>query len=753
MKPFGRSWTVAVIALLSAFASRAHAQEIECDEKDLEVGTVRFTGNRTFGSDALADRVLITPSSLYRRIFKIFGTRRCVPSNGLAPDVANIKQFYENNGFFDTSVDTIVTHRGPTRVDVQFRIDEGPPMRLDSLRIVGLDSVADTAAILRNLELKVGGRFGRDLMNADADTIINRLRNAGYPRADRFAAYHLNRPMHRATVDLQIIPGPLTHFGGIGVSSQDANNGPPKIDSGVVVGLLGLHTGQLYSDRALADGQRNLYNLGTYRHVGISIDTGFTHGDSVADVKVELREDLLHQFYQDEGWATLDCFRTNVQYTDRNFLKRAQRLDLTGRLSKIGFGDPTDFSSTRDLCRRHVLEKDTASSVLNYYLGATLRRPTLFGSHWVPSYSAYTERRGEYQAYLRTTYVGGEAAANRDLGRGVPFRLAYTMEYGRTVAQPAVLCAVFTLCNPGEQDQAQKTRRLTVGSGSLQWLRTDDPAEPTTGYNIAGELRGSSPALLSDSRLSFVKGTIDASWYTTITRGTVFAVRARGGMISLGNFVPPQERMFAGGANSVRGFPQNELGPIVYLYTRRDTNQFSVDTSVVNGDSSVTAMVNPNAKAAKADRRSPAGGNSLIVLNAELRIRDPFFPELFEYVPFIDAGQVWTRVPGSERLNLSRIAVTPGIGLRVFSAVGAIQGNVGYNGAQPRAGPLYFAQPVSSSGQAPLICVTAPGEKPVPVGFKNGVYAHPVCPATFIPAQGSSFFSKLTLTLSVGTSF
>jgi hypothetical protein len=140
-------------------------------------------------------------------------------------------------------------------------------------------------------------------------------------------------------------------------------------------------------------------------------------------------------------------------------------------------------------------------------------------------------------------------------------------------------------------------------------------------------------------------------------------------------------------------------------------------------------------------------------MNAELRIRDPFFPQLFEYVPFLDVGQVWTREPGSERLNLARMAVTPGIGLRVFTAVGAIQGNVGYNGAQPRPGPLYFAQPVNSAGQAPLVCVTAPGEALVPVAFKNGVYDNPTCPATFVPARGSNFFSKLTLTLSVGTAF
>jgi outer membrane protein assembly factor BamA len=749
MRAFGRSCIVGLVALLPALASRAAAQEIDCDQKDLEVGTVKFEGNRTFSSDELSIRVLVTPSSLYRRIFKIFGTRRCLPSNGLAPDVANLKQYYENNGFYDTKVDTVVTHLGATRVDVKFRINEGQPMRLDSLTITGLSSVADTAEILKNLQLKVGGRFGRDLMNADDDTIITRLRNSGYPRADRYPSYHASRSTHQATVEIQITTGPLTHLGGIAVASRSATDGPPQIDSAVVVDLLGIRTGQVYSDRALADGQRNLYNLGTYRHVGIAIDTTFKHGDSIADINVDLHEDYLRQFDQNEGWATLDCFRTNTQYTNKNFLDRAQRLELTGRLSKIGFGDPTDFAQTKDLCRRHVLEKDTASSLLNYYAGATLRRPTLFGTHWVPSYSAYTERRGEYQAYLRTTYIGGETAVNRDLGRGIPFRAAYTMEYGRTIAQPAVFCAVFRVCNTRDLADVQKTRRLAITSGSIQWIRTDDQIEPTTGYAIAAEVRGSSPTFLSDNALTFVKTTLDASWFTTLTRGTVLMARVRGGMISLGNLVPPQERLFAGGANSVRGFGENELGPIVYLVT--DSSQFTRTTTVVNGDSSATFVAKGPLKPS---RNSPGGGNSLLVMNAELRIRDPFFPQLLEYVPFIDAGQVWTRETGSQQLNLARMAVTPGIGLRIFTPVGPIQGNVGYNGAQPRPGPLYFAQPVTSSGQANLVCVTAPGEAPVPVPFKNGIYDTPTsCPASFIPFRGSSFFSKLTLTLSVGTSF
>ena len=742
-----RSWLVALFALVPLVAPVARGQDIECDrENEREIGTVKFVGNHAFSTDQLSARVLTTPSSFTRRYFRVVGAKRCYPSVGLGPDVAALKQYYQNNGFYDTTVDTVVTRASKAAVDVTFRINEGVPIHLDSLKIDGLDAVVDTANILRNLQLKVGGRFGRDLLLADVDTMMTRLRNGGYPRADYFPSYTVNKAQHRATVDIQIIAGPLAKFGVIDVTTVSARNGPGEIDTNVVRGLLGLRTGQRYSARALAEASRNLYNLGAYRHVGLEIDTTWQHGDSVADLHVDLREDLLRQYDQQEGWATLDCFRVNAQFTDKNFLDDAQRLELTGRLSKIGFGDPTDFPATRDLCRRHVLEKDTASSVLNYYAGATLRRPTLFGTHWVPAYSAYTERSGEYQAYLRTTYLGGEASATRELGRGLPFRGAYTMEYGKTIAQPAILCALFNRCTHGEQDDVQATRRLAVASASLQWIRSDDPVEPTSGFVLGGEIRGSSKYFLSDPSVEFLKVTAEASWFRQFTRNAVFATRLRGGAISLAKLLPPQERLYAGGPNSVRGFQQNELGPIVYLIL--DTTQF-VRTPLT--DSTVTYVANERAAAT---RRSPGGGNSLLVFQNELRIRDPFFPELLQYVPFVDAGQVWTREPGTKQLNIQRVEVTPGLGLRVSTPVGPIQLNAGYNPGKPRPGPAYFASPVNPvTGEAPLVCVTAHGETPFPINIKNPDKAAGSCPATFVPTRSGGFLNRLTWTISIGNGF
>jgi len=114
-------------------------------------------------------------------------------------------------------------------------------------------------------------------------------------------------------------------------------------------------------------------------------------------------------------------------------------------VSKVGYGEPTRFASGH-LCAP-VIRADTFSARLNYFTAATVRFPTLFGFRTSPTVSIYSERRGEYQAYLRTTVVGGEASVTRDLGRGLPLRLAYSLEYGRTEAPPALLCALFNRCD------------------------------------------------------------------------------------------------------------------------------------------------------------------------------------------------------------------------------------------------------------------------------------------------------------------
>src|SRR5215831_2636099 len=743
---------VAAVSLWGIVGSSiAHAQDIACDRPGAkEVRTLHFQGNTTFKDDELSARVVTTASSFMHRYFRwLFnaGAARCLPENGLGDDIELLKTFYKNNGFYQTKVEGHVTPVPPDQVDVTFSIDEDPPLRAESFLITGLDSVPDSAAIIRDLPIGKGQRVGVLLVLTAVDTINARLRNAGYPHADVFKTFTANAAKQTASVELQVVTGARARIGTIAIT----RGGPspergPEIDSSVVLRLLHFRTGDWYSDRALANARRNLYSIGAYRHVGIDLDSADQTNDTLATVLVDVRENYLREYHFDEGWAQLDCFTLQARYSDLNFLDRALRLDLTGRVSKLGFGAPTDWGP---LCRRHDLLPDSiASSKLNYYAGATIRQPPLFGSAWIPEYSAYTERRGQYKSYLRTTFVGLNVAATRNISLSTPLRFGYALEYGQTLAEPAFLCAVFTACTPPEQADIQKRQPFGVASASLQRVRVDNLVEPRSGYIVGGELRGASQFLGSAQSLEFFKVTGEGSLYRPVTARTTLALRIQGGLIGGTTLPPPQERLYAGGAASVRGFQQNLLGPLVYLVSGQSA-PIKVPT-----DTSLRAFVTTDST--QAIRTIPTGGNRLVVFNAELRVRDPFIPNLLEYVPFVDAGEVFASESGQPGVNLDRLSVTPGLGLRVFTPIGPIQLNAGYNPAKIRAGQAYIA-PIQKNGTAPLICITTPGAPLAPVKVdKDGNLIQNVssdCPASFVPKNSSAFFSRFVFTFSIGTGF
>lgn len=757
---FARSAALAGIALTALLSRSARAQEIDCDVPgDREVRAVRFEGNRTLSADELSARVITTPSTFMHRLLPWVGTARCLPQpDGLAPDVAALRQFYRDNGFYRVQVDTVVTPAARKGVIVTFKIDEGPPSIVDTLSITGLDSVPNREEILKNLQLRPGERFGRFRLLADVDSIASRLRNSGYAHATVFQGYNASSSTTRAQVFLTVEPGARARFGDIVVNRIPVERSrEPKIDSNVVVGLLGFRTGNWYSDRALFDATRNLYNLGIYRHAGIEPDTTTSATDTVVKVFVDVNEDYVRQASLEGGWSTLDCFRLDGQFTDKNFASRAWRLDLTGRLSKLGYGSPTSTRLTRGMCQGWLDPDSIGSSKLNYYAGATIRQPTLFGGHWTPAYSLYSERRGEYRVYLRNTFVGTDISATREIGDRMPLRFGYSFEYGETRAEPAFLCVLFSACNSEERQELQGRLPFGVASVSFQRTRTDNAVEPRTGYTLATEGRMSQPFLGSAGSQSFYKITGDFAIYRPVTSSVTFAARARGGFVTSGrsgnSLPPPQERLYAGGANSVRGFQQNELGALIYVL---DARSVEIDTLHVGPDGKPDSVAFVAAPDASARRKIPVGGNVLAVFNAELRIRDPFFPDLLEYVPFVDAGQLLSE-SGANVTNLKRLFVTPGLGFRYFSPVGPIQLNVGYNPSKIPAGQAYFSPaPTQTSSSAPLLCVTGRGAPLVPVHVVNGVFESQddvSCPASFVPPTSNRFFDRLRFTLSIGTSF
>lgn len=742
-----------VLAASWALPTIASGQDLRCGTGDIEVRGLDFDGNHAFTDAELGNVIVTTPSAWGRRYLNLpFSARRCLDEQEFANDRLRLILFYRRRGFPRVAVDTARMPSGTAGVRVEFRIHEGPSTVLRTLVVQGLDSLPSAHEIMAGMPISPGKRFDRTKIDAAIDMMTRRLRNSGYPAVSARNSFGTTDSGLVAFDTLTITPGTLTRFGGVTISVQPAHGKKQQISDRTVNRIVGIDSGTLFHEQALVDAQRALYQTDAYTHVAISLDSasGARVGrDSIAPLDISLAENTMRAARVGAGYGTLDCFRATGELDDYNFLNGARHLTIQGRVSKIGIGRP--LGGAPNLCPQ--AKADPYSSQLNYYLGATLRQPVFFGLHTVPTLTAYTSRVSEYRVYVRTTSIGGVASVQYQRWPRTPVTFGYTMDFGRTESQPALFCAVFNLCTADERDRVQRNQRLAVLNAVVSHDATNDAIAPTSGSLTRFEIRHASPLVLSDTGLQFNTVLGEVSRYVSLGGGNVLAMRLRGGLVfsrsfrtNMG-FIPPQERLYAGGPSSVRGFAQNELGADTYIAASYDTVTV-IDTT---GHSSTYFRYTGTAKPR---RVVPVGGNSLVVGNVELRLRSPVLPDVLQFGVFVDAGDVWNR-GGASTFGGYQIKVTPGVQVAALTPVGPIRVVVGYNPYRQSAGPLYYE---STSDAGALPCV-APENTLAVTPDPSSDPAHPrlvqaagVC-SGYRPPASTSFGKRLTFGLAIGQAF
>jgi outer membrane protein assembly factor BamA len=744
-------WGIA--ALLSIAAPTASAQGAVCGPGSVEVGRLAFEGNHSFPTAVLASGIVTASSTWARRTFTVFGTRRCLDRQAFPLDVARVLKWYRVHGYRDASVDTVVTAMGPDRVAVLFLVREGEPVRVRDFFVDGLDSVPNNQALLRNLPLSRGEPFDTISMYASRDTIVRRLRNSGYPDAEAFVGYDTHTLDRRADLSFQVAVGPRARIGAVELRVTPRPGETRGITDEAIRRVANVESGALYVERDLEAVKRALYRTEAFNFVRVTPDSMVNPRDSTIGVRLELTEGQMHAVRTGLGWGTLDCFRANADLTKFNLFNGATRLDIRTRVSKLGVGKPV--TGLENLCPQ--AKSDVYSGDLNYTINATVS--ALAGWHeFLPSVSVFSERRSEYNAYLRTTPVGGNLNFTRALGR-LSQSLSYTVEYGRTQAQPALLCAVFNACTQADQASFNNFRRLGVASVSLSRESGDNPENPSRGTALRLELRSAARLTGAEDSLRFNKFLADGAVYYPLTPDIIVAARFRFGAVVGSSFsfsdaafsVPPQERLFGGGPTTVRGFRQNELGPAVYIPSAYDTVRANGTRGGNPANAADTVYFRARADSVSI-RTVPTGGNALVVANLEARIRSPFYPDLIQWTAFADLGQVWNRGTPGSTLAFKSFVLTPGIGVRVSTLIGFIRMDVAHNPYQRATGAAYFDAPLAQGGA--LFCVS-PGNTLRVTANTTGQLAQAAgsCPAAFQPSRESAFFRQLTLNFSIGQAF
>ena len=645
-------------------------------QQERVVRGLSFEGNHALDDYALKAAIATSSSSAFASLWWLrwmgLGERRYFNELEFRRDVVRLLLLYRQSGYMNVVVDTLVRREGGS-VHVTFRIYEGEPVRLAKLAIVGLDSILDVAALKRALPLREGEPFNRMLFQASADTIADRLRNLGYPYADVLRSYDVDAAALKAEATLEAVPGRRARVGRVLIV------GTEQVDTGTVRKMLSVRPNDVFRQDRLYQSQRDLYGMGVFRSVTVGlVDSVPRPGDSTVTVLVRVAEGPRHRVRIGAGYGSLDCFRVQTGWTSYDFLGGARALDLTARVSKLGVGAPTDAGLRGNVC--HFLHDDVTSDTINYNVGLTLRQPAFFSPRHTASLGLFAERRSEFKAYTRQA-VGVNAGVTLNARRNVPVTVGYGFSVGRTTADAAVYCSLFRVCDATDRDLLARSRRF--GAVTISGVRdqVNSVLDPSAGSLITASLMHASRLVGSDTLYEFNRGQLEVSRYYPLGRRGAFAWRALAGTILPArrialagksvHFIPPDQRFYGGGPNSVRGYARNELGPRVYV---TDSIEVQGKDTIYRPDVSV--------------RAAPIGGNSIVVMNAELRFATPLFPDRMRVALFVDAGQVWQR--GGDPGTVAGVRVTPGVGVRFATPLGPVRLDAAFDGYPAEPGPLYF---------------------------------------------------------------
>lgn len=734
-----------------ATAAPLGAQDFSCEHGDREVRSLKFIGNQAFQSSQLAGVVATMPSSFAG--LPIVGRKRCLDPVEFSRDVQRLLLLYRRRGYPEVSVDTIVQAVREGVIEVTFAIREGEPVRVNSMMLRGIEGNPLIADAARDFPLAVGGLFDRGALEAGRDTLVRRLRNIGWPQAEALLAYTTHTASHTADVEVTVVAGARARIGSVEIE-LDTGNAPRRVSEATIRRAMAIESGDWYSTRAIIDAQRNLYETDLFQRVDIQPDSLQASGDTIVNLVAHLVEGDRWAASGGIGWATLDCFRTQGTLTDRDFLPFAQRMEISARVSKIGIGDPLD--GVPGLCQRQA-RSDPYSRTLNYNMSMTLRQPVRVDQARVPSLTVFSSTLSEYKAYLRRTPIGGVFSVSDPFARRAsvrsPSSLSYQLELGRTEAEPAFFCAVFNACDAELRSFLQRNNRLAALEYSITRDFVNDPLRPTRGGVLRITARHASTLIGSDRTQQFSRAIGDASWYRTFGGMAITAhikagiVEGRGRGAGVGGFIPPQERLYAGGPTTVRGFRQNELGPAVYIVSAYEEVQEGGQTFYRAGPLTET------------ERVVPTGGNTLVVGNIEAQWASPVAPRVLQLAAFVDGGRLWNRGSAESGALLNSdgpmIRITPGAGVRIASPFGAIRIDLGYNPYSLPAGAAYFnARP--QAGIAPLYCVSPGNLLVVRSGGSSGAPAVQDagrCPATFRPERRSGLLGRLNPSIWIGQAF
>lgn len=513
-----------------------------------------------------------------------------------------VDSLYHVNGFLDAS-SRIWTEDAdePGHVVLMVEITEGEQTFIGNVRMEG--GVGKTRKQARELlkGLKKGHPYNHMEVKETAYRIRSHYANNGYAYCEVEPLVDISPDRKTANIVIKVSPGKQTYFGEITLEGLTYTR--PE----VVRRELQFKTGDLYDEGKILESHRYLYSSELFNYVSVNPQY-HPETQSPPDIHISLKERKPNYFSLGTGAGQSQqrdlILNASLEYRNRNLFG-------TGR--KFGLGV---ISSFEVITRQSNFSNEFITSYTEPWL-FLVRMPFEIKLSYAPNTKSAT------QDYVFDRY-SLSFSITRELARDIELKFTEDFQSINIQNIPSEQEAAF------REEKEIKLRRKFISS--LRADKRDNILVPTKGYltQITVEYVGG----VQGGDIDFVK--LGGSWnrYQVFMRSNVFASRLQFNWLrEFGDtrVIPIEDRFFMGGASTMRGYKENDLGP-----------------------------KNP-------ETGNPSGGKLSILGNFE--IRRPLYWR-FGGTVFTDIGNLWEK---PEDFNTGDLKLTAGAGIQFFTPIGPIR--------------------------------------------------------------------------------
>lgn len=519
-----------------------------------------------------------------------------------------LRAVYKDRGYLDVEVmKPVVKPLSPGRYKVTVPIRENLKYKIARVTVTNA-VIYPELPLLRAAALKSGGEASTTVINKGAEAIRDYYESRGY--MDTYVQPRLDLLAKAGDVDVRYVvtEGKMTTIRNVLIRGNSVTHDK------VIRRELLVYPGEQYDGVRARTSENRLRNLGFFStancvHEPVAPRASSGSVTNQADLVFEVEEQRTGQFMTGVGFSSIDKLIGFAEISQGNFDIRGKPFMGAGEKIKLR----AEFGSTR--------EAYSISFVEPWFLDRKLSL----------SVDLYSSRQND-----RDYDVLRQGGA---VGLGVPLWGANRMDFKYRLEQVEIKDSADTnayqvVNKDGVTDTIYfSDPRRVASSLSTTWTRDtrDNFFVPTRGSKVYAQ------GTLMGGPLGFDTEIYDleagGSLYLPLWWKHVLSFRARAEVVDAYGSqeeVPLSERLFAGGARTVRGFRYRWVGP----------------------------------KAERADGSSdirPCGGQSLAVASAEYTVPVPGVPK-FRFATFYDIGNVWY---DPYDFDLSSYAAGAGVGLRL----------------------------------------------------------------------------------------